>query len=88
MTILMRSISTPGRSLRRSGISLLIDGGKRGDNGRMVAGLVIVVADFALKRKRRPPSRIYRTDVRAGQSIAIRVVDNGEVVSETVVQDA
>lgn len=88
MTSLMRSIRTPGRSLRRSGISLFIDGGKRGDNGRMVAGLAIVVADFALKRNRRPPRRIYRTDVRAGKSIAIRVVDNGEVVSETVVQDA
>lgn len=69
----------------RYGYGMLVDGGKRSNNGEMGIGLAMIVAGMALKRRSRPPQRLYRTELGVGESVAIRVVENGEVVSETVV---
>lgn len=69
----------------RYGASMLVDGVKQGSNGRTGTGLAMIAAGWALKRRQRPPQRIYRAELGVGESMAVRVVDNGEVVSETVV---
>jgi hypothetical protein len=51
----------------------------------MGTGLAVIVAGMALQRRRRPRQRLYSTELGVGESLAIRVVENGEVVSETVV---
>lgn len=90
MTIQMRS-ARPQWLMRRLppisrfGYSLFIDGGNRSNNTQMGTGLAMIVAGLALRRRRRPRRRLYSTELGVGESLAIRVVDNGEVVSETVV---
>jgi len=69
----------------RYGYSMLVDGGKRSSNSEMGMGLAIIVAGMALRRRNRPPQRLYRTELGVGESLAIHVVENGEVVSETAI---
>ena len=69
----------------RRGYTLMVDGGKRGSNAELGAGIAMVVAGFALQRRQRPPRLLYRTTLDPGEGIAIRLLDNGEVISETVV---
>jgi MYXO-CTERM domain-containing protein len=71
--------------ISRYGYGMLIDGRKRNSNTQMGAGLAMIVAGLALQRRRRPRSLLYSTELGVGESLAIRVVKNGEVVSETVV---
>ena len=72
--------------MSRYGYRMFIDGRKRSNNTQMGTGLAVIVAGMALQRRRRPRQRLYSTELGVGESLAIRVVDNGEVVSETVVQ--
>jgi MYXO-CTERM domain-containing protein len=71
--------------ISRYGYGMLIDGGKRSNNGEMGMGLAMIVAGLALRRRRRPRQPLYRTELEVGESLAIRIIENGEVVGETVV---
>jgi MYXO-CTERM domain-containing protein len=71
--------------ISRYGYGMLIDGAKRSNNGEMGMGLGMIVAGLALRRRRRPRQLLYRTELGVGESLAIRIIENGEVVGETVV---
>jgi hypothetical protein len=71
--------------ISRYGYDMLIDGGRRSSNGEMGMGLAMIVAGLALKKRRRPRRLLYRTELGAGESLAIRIIENSEVVGETVV---
>lgn len=69
----------------RRGYTLMVDGGKRGNNAELGAGIAMVIAGIVLQRKQRPPRLLYRAGLGIDEAIAIRVVENGQVISETVV---
>lgn len=71
--------------ISRYGYGMLTDGGRRSSNGEMGMGVAMIVAGLALRRRRRPRRLLHSTQLGVGESLAIRVVENGEVVSETVV---
>lgn len=73
--------------LTRSGYDMVLDGVNRGSNGRTGVGLAMIAAGWMLKRRQRPAERIYQAELDVGEAIAIRVVREGEVVSETVVEE-
>ena len=73
---------------RRSVDRMLIDGGRRSSNGEMGMGLAMIVAGLALRRRRRPRQLLYRTELEVGESLAIRIIENEEVVGETLFRGA
>jgi MYXO-CTERM domain-containing protein len=71
--------------ISRYGYGMLVDGGKRSSNGEMGVGLAMFVAGLAMRRRRRPRQLLYSTGLGVGESLSIRVIENGDVVAETVV---
>ncbi len=69
----------------RLGFDLLRDGGRRGSGFRVGSGLVLMATGAVTGVLNPPRRRIYQADLAVGESVGIRVVQNGEVVSETVV---
>ena len=91
MTLPIRSVARRWRvgafhPLTRYGYNLVVYGGKRGDNLRIGTGLALMAAGWALKRRGRPLVRIYGADLDVGESMTVRVVQDGDVISETVVE--
>lgn len=65
--------------MARVGFDRIVEGWRRGKNPEMALGLGMLL--FGMSRQR-PRRRVYATDLVAGESIGIRVLQRGEVVSE------
>jgi hypothetical protein len=63
------------------GFHTMVDGSRRGDTKRVALGFAQLIAGIS-RRRGRPRRLIYSTEIEAGQSIGIRVIQRGAVVSE------
>ncbi len=63
------------------GFDIMVRGSNRGDNRRAALGLGLLLVGTARGRKS-PRRLIYSTEMEAGQSIGIRVIQRGAVVGE------
>ena len=65
----------------QAGFDAMVDGSRRGDTKRVALGFAQLIAGIS-RRRGRPRRLIYSTEIEAGQSIGIRVIQRGAVVSE------
>ena len=63
------------------GFHTMVDGSRRGDTKRVALGFAQLIAGIS-RRRGRPRRLIYSAEMEAGQSIGIRVIQRGAVVSE------
>ena len=63
------------------GFDIMVRGSRRGDNRRAALGLGLLLVGTARGRKS-PRRLIYSAEIEDGQSIGIRVIQRGAVVSE------
>jgi len=68
--------------MARVGLYRAVQGWRRGRSPEMAFGLGMLLVGMSRRGARR---RLYVTDLVAGENVGIRVIERGEVVSETVI---